>query len=349
MEKSAINKLENNKNFYHGPGFIESGGIGLTVPDCENILAEWFGKPVILFSSARSGIDAFLRVKGFSRYENKLQIPSYLSRCVVNSLTPTVFPIEFSVRDKKTNFLLYHQYGFPQHFHPKDCLIEDIAHTFFASSQSGIRQWSGEIAAFSLPKFFSTAGCVGGLIVKNKKLLAKLKNFIAESPELDEKSKDYMRHIIKGSFSGDPRQQLFLESAYELLLKFYKPDKTNLIGFPTSLKEIKKIGEERVERINLFFSYFSQKVYSSDFWGLKDKIIPFALPYFGNGDIDQLEMIDQNLKEIGVKAGIYNLDVARDMRRPRYKKCLLLPCHQNIPLNIFEQICQIIKTAVNNN
>jgi hypothetical protein len=39
---------------------------------------------------------------------------------------------------------------------------------------------------------------------------------------------------------------------------------------------------------------------------------------------------------MGIYAGIYHIDVNRNSLKPNYKSCILLPCHQNIPLNTLE-------------
>ena len=62
------------------------------VAECENLLKEWFGCEVILMASGRSGIHAFLQTENFHRYKHKFEVPPYLSRCIINALTASVFP-----------------------------------------------------------------------------------------------------------------------------------------------------------------------------------------------------------------------------------------------------------------
>lgn len=53
---------------------------------------------------------------------------------------------------------------------------------------------------------------------------------------------------------------------------------------------------------------------------------PFAFPYFG----DDLGAKNRALSEAGIDAGVYHVDINRDMTSPDYRRCILLPCHQNV-------------------
>ena len=91
-----------------------------------------------------------------------------------------------------------------------------------------------------------------------------------------------------------------------------------------------------------FKSFFKKQSIPSTFWNSKEIIIPFALPYFGK-DNKNLQKTDTSLKKNGFLAGIYNVDINRNMNNPNYKQCLLLPCHQNISMKQFKTMCQIVK------
>jgi len=97
---------------------------------CEALLTEWFGRPVVLLASGRTGLSLFLRFHGFTRYGHKLQMPHFLSRCILNAVTNHAFPVE--PPHPADGVLFYHQYGFPQRTSAVGgIVIEDIAHAFF--------------------------------------------------------------------------------------------------------------------------------------------------------------------------------------------------------------------------
>jgi hypothetical protein len=134
-------------------------------------------------------------------------------------------------------------------------------------------------------------------------------------------------------------------SAYELLSEFIRPNSHDLAGFPTSVGEIRKIGKERRERMELVVDYFGRSAFpESLLWGY-EQIVPFAMPCFSIADGKSREKADHLLAEIGVHAGIYQVDVKRDCLNPEYRPCILLPCHQNVPLDRLEKACAIIASC----
>lgn len=329
----------------HCPRLEERTDEALPDPSaCENLLAEWFGRPVILLASGRTGLHLFLRALGFNRYRHRVQVPRYLSRCVLNTLTASAFPVE--APEPADAVLFYHQYGASQRCQPRcDVAVEDIAHGFFASSDSGVRAWCGNAAIFSLPKFFGMSGLAGGLILDRGEMEEGIRETVWNSPPDRSGVRAWMRGIISGdpAESGQSPGSLFVESAYELLLKLFRPDPRDLIGFPGSLDEICRIGKERAERVSMFNQYFGRDKSLGDFLASEDEPLPFALPYFGSGDSKALNRANCALEEQGVEAGIYHVDVRRNMYDPEYRSCLLIPCHQDIPMDEFERICVTIR------
>lgn len=310
----------------------------------EKILTEWFGSPTVLLASGRTGLHLHLRAKGFDRYRHKLAIPPYLSRCVINALTPSVFPVELP--NEGDGMLLYHQYGFLQRCCPKNKgVIEDIAHAFFASPSSGARDWAGEVAVFSLPKFFAIAGMAGGLVIRNAEIAGKIREMIDRAPPEPSGIREWMRQVIASAYRHNPADPrlLLVAAAYELLLSFYLPDARDLAGFPGSIAEICRMGEQRHKRVVFYRSFFGEEAVPPDFWNNDEELLPFALPYFGSGDERRLQRANRALEEQGVVAGVYHVDVNRNMYEPDYKPCLLLPCHQDIAMEDFEGICRTVR------
>lgn len=64
---------------------------------------------------------------------------------------------------------------------------------------------------------------------------------------------------------------------------------------------------------------------------------PFAFPYFG----EDLEAKVRALCEAGISVNVYRVDINRDMMNPDYRRCILLPCHQDLNdghLDIIERV-----------
>jgi hypothetical protein len=311
------------------------------VTSCEKLLKEWFGKEVVLTASGRTSLHLYLTIRGFQRYKHKLEVPPFLSRCVINALTPTVFPVESPL--KSDGVMLYHQYGFPQRSFPNvEFVIEDIAHSFFSTANSGNRTWVGESAIFSLQKFFPMNGLIGGIIVQDTEVATNIRHAVNSS--LDERAdiRDWMREVLFDFYKAESEADILVDSAFELLLKYVRPDPINLGGFPTSLEDVAEAGEARKSRIEIFKAFHGHESFPERFWDARELIIPFAIPYFGQGGIDVLPYINSALADQGVRAGIYHVDINRNMGNPDYRRCVLVPCHQEISLSDFENICRII-------
>jgi len=316
---------------------------------CEKILAEWFGRPVILLSSGKAGINTVLQALGMHRYRNRLSVPPFISTCVLNSITPFAFPVD--IDQNSDGILWYHQYGFPQRTAPLyPNVIEDCAHSFFSTANTGDRHWASDVAIFSLAKFFNLEGMAGGIIVSNPQLEEKLRGLVTKAPDDMPETRLWMRKIISNAFDveGAPLEKLFIDSAYALLLQFIKPDPYDLAGFPSSTDEIRAIGRKRRERMEFIVDFFGKKAFPETLLSNYEQLMPFAMPCFSISDPKQREKADDLLKEIGLHAGIYHVDVERDCRNPKYHPCLLLPCHQDVPLNKLEEACKIIISCGNN-
>jgi hypothetical protein len=259
-------------------------------------------------------------------------------------VTPSAFPVE--APNKGDGLLLYHQFGFPQRFVPQTGLvIEDIAHAFFSGPETGARGWSGEVALFSLPKFFALAGFSGGLVCKSRdvadRILDRIRNAPPDPPDL----RSWMRRVVRTGYARDFQSpdHMFLESAYELLLRVVRPDPADLQGFPQSIAGIKQVGQERLQRVQFIREFFRNRGMCSRFLAPAELLLPFAFPYFGVNGRGGLERANRALEEAAIYAGVYHVDVNRDMRHPDYQICLLLPCHQGVSVGEIENMCKIVR------
>lgn len=324
--------------------FVSSGEDHVNISVYEGMLSEWFGHPVILFGSGKSAVSTFLKVRKFNRYKHKIQVAQYFPAPLLNVLTEFAFPTNFP--ETGDGVWLYHQYGFPQQVEPKTpVIIEDIAHSFFATQFTGRRNWHGDVAVFSLTKFFSLSGSSGGLVVRDDALADEIRGILSSAlPDLPE-LRDWMRAVLSDAYQSYRQpvthKNIFVGSAYELLKIFVTPDTGSFVGFPQDINEIYRIGERRQERIRHFREYFGGAETDNSLWKCSDSFLPFALPFFGNGG--NLKRANCALEEAGIRAGIYNIDVNRNMYAPDYKPCLLLPCHQDISMEDFDKICYITK------
>lgn len=326
---------------YYPPMRRAAGDAGPSVAAVEALLADWFGDEVVLLSSGRSALHWYLAVCGWHRYHHQLVVPPYLSRCVVNAVTRDAFPVHFPQRGQGT--LLYHQFGFPQRYRPRSGItIEDIAHSFYATPETGRRSWRGA-AIFSLPKFFGI-GMAGGLVLSDSKLALRVREAaaVADSAVRDADRIQARRIIWEARRSGaSARTRQLLESAYEFIGSLGRPQPADLAGFPDSVAKIVELGRARMERVEYVRSCFGRTGWPAAFWPQRANIVPFAVPLFPRRSATVSAMA-QALAGQEVTVGVYHIDVRRSMARPQYRPALLLPCHATVPLPALASACDLI-------
>jgi hypothetical protein len=149
---------------------------------------------------------------------------------------------------------------------------------------------------------------------------------------------------VERAYAHEPGRatDLLLESAYELVFELCRATPEHLAGFPRTQDELVDIGLRRKERVAWFRSFFSKEA-ESGLWSAGEELLPFALPYFGNRGLEDLRRANAALLERRVHAGVHHVDVRRDMLAPTYRPCILLPCHQDVPMTEFEEICRTVQ------
>jgi hypothetical protein len=309
---------------------------------CEALLADWFGCPVVLLGSGRAGLHLYLRAKGCNRYRDRVRVPPYMSLCVLDTLARGAAPSEDG--DGHAVSLLYHQYGLSQSARPPAPVIEDICHQFFAEPGTGKRPWAGEAAVFSLPKFFSLAGMGGGIVTGDEDLAARIRALRDAAEAELPGARDWMRQVIGATYRDPAASPVapLLEAAYALLTRYPRPDGADLAGFPATANTIAAVGAKRRRVVKRLIGALGPGAAPPDILGGLIHRLPFAFPYFGCGERERLEALDKDLAAAGIDAGVYNLDLARDMNGPRYRPCILLPCHQDVSDGQIETMARIL-------
>jgi hypothetical protein len=317
------------------------------VGNLEQILAQWFGAPVILTATGKSAMELYFQAKGYHPYRTKVHVPPYFARPLMGSLGRSIFPVLEASPDDPV--IHYHQYGFPQRSRPPSHdVLEDIAHSFYASVNSGSRNWSGEVAVFSLQKLFPLAGQAGGMVVHDEDIYNDMRARLEAKPLAPENIAAWVRSTLYSAYTYQASEPAYGEDsmhsfAYELVHDFPHPDPLSLAGCPTSLPGFMETGRKRKQIVEIYFRYFHDNALLRSFWDREEFFIPFAIPHFGTGDETALHKADRVLFDRGISSGIYRVDHNRNMYAPNYLPCLLLPSHQNIPTAKFEEICAIVK------
>jgi hypothetical protein len=312
----------------------------LTVAEAEAVLEEWFGSPVVLTSSGRGAINLALSAFDLNRYRHQVALPRMISGCVLDAVIRHAFPVDAAGTGETNLTLSYHQYGYPQVTMPAGRVIEDICHSFFAGVNTGCRSWAGQMAVFSLTKFFTTSSMAGGVVVHDHAEAAELRrrrdSFPWRSAQEEEDESDV--HCSRETASGAALSRLYLSR-----LTNPRISDRELGGLPKSTAEIAHHGERRREIIDMFCGAVGECSFPAG-WR---EMMREKLPYFFPLCVGERRMFEsrQRLREAGIETDIYSIDVARNMRAPRFERMLLVPCHDIIPSAALSDIEAVLRWA----
>lgn len=313
-----------------------------TCADLERLLSSWFGEDVILTSSGRAAILLYLSMLGLNRYHDTISLPRMISACVMEVVVRRAFPVDIASGAQSSFTLTYHQYGLPQVWVPEAPALEDICHAFFLTANERRPLDHPYAAVFSLPKFFSTSGMCGGLIVRNIRLSSLLRSLrdqarVAPTDERRRLGVAFRKHYHGNCLAGSP----LLEQLYASVLSLPAPFTGDLAGLPTTLSGIERVRARRADIANLIVRRLGQKWFPEGWADTIPKWLPFAIPAFCP-DRNRLIEIDGVLSSHGIKAGVYQIDVRRDARYPDYCPALLLPCHHGIGEDVLSTMLDIL-------
>jgi dTDP-4-amino-4,6-dideoxygalactose transaminase len=317
------------------------------------MLEQFFGRPVVLLNSARTGLYLALAAYGL-RPMDEVWVPPFLSQCVLNTVTRVCVPaLHRSPRARA--MILVHQWGYPQ---PTEKLlavarenklrvIEDCAFSM-ASTYRGERVGNfGDVAVFSFPKIFQMpmGGC---LVTRDARVLEFARQYLRAHGSL---AWNAVSALAQGTMTltlgtRDGRMNSFFrrcnEALYSQYVYFPRPDKRACHLFPATLDDMNRTFEARRQNLARFRRQFAPGAYDPGLEADCD-VVPYVVPYFGSPEV--MEGVVSALRAIGVETGIYHFDVNRDMAAADYRKCVAVPVHQGIDAGRMEQICQAIATA----
>jgi len=294
-------------------------GPGPTVAEAETWLTEWFAAPVVLTSSGRGALRLVLAKLGLNRYRDRIAMSPMTAACVFDAVIRHGFPVDPAVSPTAAATVLIQQYGFVQGWRPAGLVVEDISHAFFAGPSWGARDWAGDFAVFSLPKFFGLAGMAGGIVCRNHDDAGRLHEQLAESIPRRQEEAARDRAIFRNGAGAE------IEAVYLRNLLDSAPDPGALAGLPAPPGMV-AIGHRRAEILERFLDITRP---DGSWPASLRRVLPYVFPVFGQEA--RLRAIAGELTEAGISAGVYRVDDARDNRRPAWRPALLAPCHHAVP------------------
>ena len=305
-------------------------------------------KNILYTFSGKSAISLVLR---YFRSQNALRdrtdqllVPGGLGIPVYNTINKSCFPTTF-FNKKVQGVLAYHQWGYPQNMdairqfcdEKKLFLIEDCAHAFESYYRGERVGTMGEVAIFSLAKFFPSV--VGGAIyTKNE----SMRRFVTEAFRSDEKNLAKKVFVRRLAIDCSPTKQNLIElernyAIYDLLLA------CPAYSLAVARNEIAHGAIERRKHIHeRYRAVFGGDAYPSSL--ADENVIPWVMPLFF--ETGQCKKVVAALRKKNIKSDIYHFDVNRNMLEPRFAPCVPLPCHQGMSGEDVDLIIATVQKAL---
>jgi hypothetical protein len=307
-----------------------------TIGEVEALLEQWFGRPVVLTSSGRSALLLCLRELGLQRYEHRVAMPPLTGLCVYDAICRAAFPVDPATDHGPVDAtVLIHQYGLLLKDRPSGPVIEDICHAFFAGPATGERDWVGDMAVFSLPKFFRTSGMIGGIVAADCKLADALRQRRNNAPQLG------AGQIAADQAAWRIGERAEIEQVYlrALLYPACSPDAFGLL--PSDCAGLRQVGERRKAVTHALLDAIPTDQLDPEWRAMCATNLPFALPMFGPDTM--LSALIAAARDLGVEAGVYRLGITRTMASRDLSKAALLPCHDQIEGADLASLCAAIR------
>jgi len=287
----------------------------------------------------------FRTIGAFKNKTSQLLVPPWMGTWVYIMMHKCCFPSLVMNKDI-AGIWVYHQYGFPQKmelildFCDENNLfcIEDCAHAL-SSFYNGQKLGSfGDAGIFSLAKFFPSV--LGGAIyTKNDRIKSFInKSITTDYSELSQKVFN-IRHEVE--ICPTAKNMLKLEQCYAVYDYFSEcPDYS--LNISKKCIEDKAIEKRKTNYLKIIKELESVSTFYIE---LPNKnIAPWVCPLFL--PLKTMQKATQKLSKNGVECGIYHFDINRNMLNPKYKKCLIVPCHGQINDNQLEKIITTIQSVL---
>src|SRR3989338_1677585 len=287
----------------------------------------------------------YYRAKGSLRdRSDQVLVPQWLGGPVYNIMQYSCFP-NASYNEKVRGLLLYHQWGFPQDVdavrdfceQKKLFLIEDCAHAL-ESYYKGQRVGTfGEVAFFSLQKFFPSV--VGGAVYSTQR---DVHDFL--EGEFKKDDEELAKEIFANCFAVDTnstkRNWINLERNYIVYDRILKCPSYALAVARAQMHA--GALDKRRAHYELYKQAFGAEKYLSQF--IQENVVPWVVPLFF--DEDRCARVAAMLKRASIESGVYHFDVNRNMLEPDFKLCVPVPCHQGMSEEDVGRVIGIVKEAV---
>ena len=315
-----------------------------TQESLEKYLRDFWGRSVVLQSSARVGIYQSLKFFGLKRWDEVL-VPDFLCRAVINIINVSGFPVKIPGAKTKA-VLVFHQWGYPQKMaevmtearERHLIVIEDCAHSFDSTYQGKNIGTFGDVAVFSFSKCFTTYN--GGVLISaNQELVSYVRTEQAARHGWKDNLFQRFAFLVAQKSFTKGQWRFWLDGIYLKSILFPNPGRSVLKLLPPNEDSLK---QELAKRKNNY--HFLKNTIKADYL-LADQdatidVNPLCVPIFL--PVDKIWTAQKALAITGIQAEIWHFDLNRNVFQPNYQRCLAVPCHQQLTEEQLSRMAQLI-------
>ncbi len=305
-------------------------------------IKEKLGLEGLAIPSIRVGICWVLEYLGYTRRQNHIFVPKYLSRCILNAINRYAFPVE-KLTSQTSLALVVNQFGFQQNLGAivketaaRNMLyIEDNANGVSSKEVVGQNSYSKLIGFSKLLPILK-----GGVLISPNKDLAnfvRIKRretkptwyswFIFMVLALERKKKEKIEYSA------------LVDLAYESYLQSPRDNRLLLNNFWLGLDMVDTYVEITHKKIELVKKKLGKRVIYPD----ADELVHVLLFLPENKGCEIKEIFDRN----NFDSTLYHFDMHRNIFNSEYKKVFLIPLNPTIPMKKFDVLIEELSLIKN--
>ncbi len=296
------------------------------------VASQWLGQPCLVLPSVRIGMGWALEARGFRRHRDHVLVPRFVGRCILNSVGRHALPVEEPTA-KTRLAVVVDQYGLRQDLKSLVPEFTRRSWVFLEDSPYGVGD-DEPAAEGSLGRFIGLGKVLpvvqGGLLVsRDPQLLEHVRHRRQQTP-WPWATGVWMTMLAFRIRARAASYSPLADAAYELY---------DAIGGGSRLirRNIRRVFREIDHHVAEYASRFSAVTAAlGGAVALPDlRRLAYVVPYLAGDRLDRASAV---FWKHGFDAGVFHVDVARNMLAPRYEKSLLLPLNPRIARHHFDAL-----------
>ncbi len=299
--------------------------------DLDARVSALLGCDALTIPSVRVGLCWILEFLGCSRHRDRVLVPKYMGRCILNSLNRYAFPTE-TLTPQTRLVVAVHQFGFRHDLEAvrQECdacglrYVEDSPCGIEPVERLGPGSWAKLIGCSKV-----LPAVKGALVLTDDTQLRSF--FVRKRAEVSPWSWPvFLTMAVLRARRRVTGYEAVADAAYELYLACRGENGLVRANIAYALDHFEAVAAAARGRAAHLATRLGGVVRLPE-----TARLPYVLPLFAGAGALEAQTI---LREHGFDASLYHVDVARNLFAPRFERALLLPLHRGVPDTVFASL-----------